>query len=221
MGRDIAGRKPKVILSARWLVLLGLLLIGVSGQRIVSSEFWKAAGISAETVPTGVGVTDKPSAGTQVTVPEPARTSDNRPTFLRIPVLATAAAVGSVGLEPDGTLQVPTAWGDIGWYEYGPRPGEVGAAVLVGHYDSTTGPAVFYQLDKIKKSDMIDVSLADGTVAHFAVDRIQEVSKAAFPVAEVYGKVDRPELRLITCGGDFDRKTHHYLDNMIVYAHVV
>ncbi|WP_322779249.1 class F sortase [Frankia sp. Cas4] len=154
-------------------------------------------------------------------MPEPARTSDNRPTFLRIPVLATAAAVGSVGLEPDGTLQVPTAWGDIGWYEYGPRPGEVGAAVLVGHYDSTTGPAVFYQLDKIKKSDMIDVSLADGTVAHFAVDRIQEVSKATFPVAEVYGKVDRPELRLITCGGDFDRKTHHYVDNMIVFAHAV
>ncbi|WP_239332463.1 class F sortase [Frankia sp. CiP3] len=221
MGRDIAGRKPKVLLSARWLILLGLILIGVSGQRLVSQEFGKDIGIPATTVPTGVVATDKPPAGTSAAVSAPARTADSRPLFLNIPALGTAAAVGPVGLNSDGTLQVPTSWGEIGWYEYGPRPGDVGAAVLVGHYDSTTGPAVFYRLEKIKQNDLVEIKRADGTVVRFVVDRIQEVSKSAFPAADVYGTVDRPELRLITCGGDFNRKTHHYLDNVIVFAHAV
>ncbi|WP_165486018.1 class F sortase [Frankia sp. Cppng1_Ct_nod] len=147
--------------------------------------------------------------------------ADNRPTFLRIPGLGVAAAVGPVGLNADGTLEVPLSWGQVGWYEYGPSPGEVGAAVLVGHYDSTTGPAVFYRIGKLKQSDIIDVNSTNGTVVRFTVDRLQEVSKNAFPETDVYGKVDRPELRLITCGGDFDKKTHHYLDNVIVYAHVI
>ncbi|WP_250287450.1 class F sortase [Frankia sp. CiP1_Cm_nod2] len=143
------------------------------------------------------------------------------PTFLRIPEVGISAPVGPVGLNTDGTLEVPTSWTDVGWYEYGPRPGDVGASVLVGHYDSTTGPAVFYRLDRLRKSDTIEVSRADGTVVRFTVDRIQDVAKDAFPAAEVYGRSDRPELRLITCGGAFDKKTHHYLKNVIVYAHAV
>ncbi|SBW22464.1 peptidase C60 sortase A and B [Candidatus Protofrankia californiensis] len=214
-------RKPGVFRPSRWLVLAGILLIGVSGQKLVSSEYGKLVGVPEVTATTGTGAGSAPSVAAPRDSAATARRQNSQPTFLRIPALGTSAPVGPVGLNADGTLEVPTSWTDVGWYEYGPRPGDVGASVLVGHYDSTTGPAVFYRLEKLKKSDAIEADLTDGTVVRFTVDRIQEVSKDAFPAEEVYGKVDRPELRLITCGGAFDKKTHHYLKNVIVYAHAV
>ncbi|ONH36727.1 class F sortase [Protofrankia sp. BMG5.30] len=214
---------PKIVRPARWLVLVGILLIGVSGQKFVSSEYGKLVGAPDVTATTGTGAGPAPAPA--VAVPQdPAdggRRQNSPPTFLRIPEVGVSAPVGSVGLNADGTLEVPTSWTDVGWYEYGPRPGDIGASVLVGHYDSTTGPAVFYHLDKLRKSDTVEVNRTDGTVVRFTVDRIQEVAKDDFPVAEVYGRVDRPELRLITCGGAFDKKTRHYLKNVIVYAHAV
>ncbi|WP_248840856.1 class F sortase [Frankia sp. AgKG'84/4] len=141
------------------------------------------------------------------------------PNRLRITRLGVDAPVTHLGLAPDGSIEVPTRWGDVGWFDRGPAPGGIGPAVLVGHYDSTTGPAVFYRLGLLVPGDRVEVAGASGTSQAFIVDRSEQVTKATFPTQRVYGPVNRPELRLITCGGAFDYKTHHYLSNLIVYAH--
>lgn len=108
-----------------------------------------------------------------------------------------------------------------GWYTKGGAPGDIAPAVIVGHYDSVNGPAVFYRLAQVLPDAAIQVRRADGSVATFTVDRVRRFSKGKFPTDQVYGAVDRPELRLITCGGSFDHSTGHYRDNYVVFAHMV
>jgi hypothetical protein len=93
--------------------------------------------------------------------------------------------------------------------------------VLVGHYDSTRGPAVFYRLGALLPGDRVEITSAVGATAGFTVDRVERVPKSSFPTDRVYGPIGRPELRLITCGGAFDEERSRYLDNLIVYAHAV
>jgi len=145
------------------------------------------------------------------------------PVQIRIPGIGVNAPVMKVGREADGTVQVPPLEEHnlTGWYEYGPAPGQRGPAVILGHVDSTTGISVFYYLKNMHAGDKVYVTLADGKVAAFAVDGLQRVAKDAFPTASVYGKSGYPSLRLITCGGPFDKATGHYVDNIIVYAHLV
>ena len=128
-----------------------------------------------------------------------------------------------LGRDADGTMQVlPVAAHNLaGWYRYGPSPGQRGPAVILGHVDSATGILVFYYLKNPHARDTVYVTLADGTVARVAVDGLQKVAKDAFPTASVYGRAGYPSLRLITCGGPFDQATGHYVDNIIVYAHLV
>jgi LPXTG-site transpeptidase (sortase) family protein len=144
------------------------------------------------------------------------------PVKIRIPRIGVNAPVMKLGRDADGTVQVPplAAHNLAGWYRYGPSPGQPGPAVILGHVDSTTGISVFYDLKNLHAGDTVDVTLADGTVARFAVDGLQKVAKDAFPTASVYGKSGDPSLRLITCGGPFDQATGHYTDNIIVYAHL-
>jgi LPXTG-site transpeptidase (sortase) family protein len=128
-----------------------------------------------------------------------------------------------VGQNADGTVQVPPLdeHNLTGWYRYGPAPGQRGPAVILGHVDSLTGISVFYYLKDLRAGDRVYVTLADGKVATFAVDGVQKVAKDAFPTASIYGKADYPSLRLVTCGGPFDKATGHYVDNIIVYAHLI
>jgi LPXTG-site transpeptidase (sortase) family protein len=145
------------------------------------------------------------------------------PVQIRIPGIGVDAPVMKVGRDADGTVQVPPLEEHnlTGWYEYGPAPGQRGPAVILGHVDSTTGISVFYYLKNMHVGNKVYVTLADGKVAAFAVDGLQRVAKDAFPTASVYGKSGYPSLRLITCGGPFDEATGHYVDNVIVYAHLV
>ena len=145
------------------------------------------------------------------------------PVEIRIPRIGVNAPVMKVGREADGTVQVPplAEHNLTGWYEYGPAPGQRGPAVILGHVDSAAGISVFYYLKNMHAGDKVYVTLADGKVAAFAVDGLQRVAKDAFPTASVYGKAGYPSLRLITCGGPFDQATGHYVDNIIVYAHLV
>jgi LPXTG-site transpeptidase (sortase) family protein len=145
------------------------------------------------------------------------------PRFVRIPGIGVAAPVMKVGLDADGAVQVPPlgAHNLAGWYRGGPAPGQRGPAVILGHVDSATGISVFYRLRDLHAGDRVYVTRADGSVAAFAVDGLQKVAKDAFPTASVYGQAGYPGLRLITCGGPFDQVTGHYLDNIIVYAHLV
>jgi Sortase domain len=105
-----------------------------------------------------------------------------------------------------------------GWYRLGPRPGERGPAVIVGHVDSREGPAVFFRLGQLRRGDRIVVGQDGGAAAAFAVERVERHPKEALPVARIWNLTGQPVLRLITCGGSFDRSTGHYRDNVIVYA---
>ncbi|MFF5233101.1 class F sortase [Dactylosporangium sp. NPDC000521] len=143
------------------------------------------------------------------------------PVHLEIPAIGVSTALMELGLNPDGTIEVPPlrAKAPAGWYRQLAAPGEVGPAVVLGHVDTRSdGPAVFYQLRELRPGDEVSVRRADGRTAVFGVDRVEEYAKAQFPSDEVYGAVDRPALRLITCGGTFDRLRRSYRGNVVVFA---
>jgi sortase (surface protein transpeptidase) len=141
------------------------------------------------------------------------------PVRLRIPSIGVNTPLERVGLDPDGTIAAPHSYQDAAWYKKGPRPGEPGPAVLLGHVDSkNTGPAVFYQLATLKAGAEVLVDRADGSTVRFRVSGRIQVAKSRFPAARVYGPTGSPSLRLVTCGGSFDTHTGHYRDNVVVTA---
>jgi sortase (surface protein transpeptidase) len=141
-----------------------------------------------------------------------------RPVWLTIPAIGVKAPVITLGLNRDGTLQVPGSTTVAGWYTGSPRPGATGSAVIAGHVDSRSGPGVFFWLRSMHRGDRIYVRRADGTLAVFTVTAVQMYAKSRFPTAAVYGPVPDAELRLITCGGTFDYARGSYLSNVVVYA---
>ena len=158
---------------------------------------------------------DRPVAPT-TTVPVPAGLAE--PVRVAVPSVGIDAGLIPLGLEPDGSLEVPSDYGTAGWYVDGPEPGEPGPAVIAGHVDSHTGPAVFFRLRDVQPGAAIDVTLADGSTQRFAVEAVERHPKGAFPTERVYGPTDGPALRLVTCGGPFDREARSYLDNVVVFA---
>jgi len=117
-----------------------------------------------------------------------------------------------------GSIEVPADFGTAGWFAEGPRPGQPGPAVILGHVDSKAGPGVFYRLAQLPVGADIFVERADGSTIEFRVRSTQHALKAAFPTELVYAPTLEPSLRLVTCGGVFDRAKGSYLDNVIVYA---
>jgi hypothetical protein len=140
------------------------------------------------------------------------------PTRLRVPSLAIDSPLDPLTVDASGALVPPEDWHRAGWFAQGPAPGAQGPAVIAGHLDSRDGPGVFADLARLRAGDQVQVRRADGSSASFVVTRSQVVAKTAFPTAEVYGAVAAPELRLITCGGAFDRRTGHYVDDVVVFA---
>jgi hypothetical protein len=187
------------VIRAALAVLLAVALSGCTAQA------------RAAPVPVAVG---SPAVGSRVAVPsgEPA----GPPTRLRIPAIAVDSPLEPLHLDAHGALTPPT-FPHAGWYADGPAPGDVGPAVLAGHVDSTTGPAVFYRLGALRHGDSVEVQ-RDGQWLSFTVVDVQRYPKNAFPTADVYGPTPDPQLRLITCSGEFDRARHSYLDNTVVYA---
>jgi sortase (surface protein transpeptidase) len=189
-------------------------LVAVWESRISGSPRVRVSG-SLRPTPATVPVGSSANAPTGAPSP-PIRTS--RPVELSIPAIGVRTALVPLGLAADGTLAVPTSFSVAGWYELGPAPGDPGAAVVVGHVDSTSGPAVFYRLGDLAPGELVRVDREDGTDARFRVYAIREFAKSAFPTSLVYGQTQAPELRLITCGGPFDAETGHYMDNVVVFA---
>ena len=150
--------------------------------------------------------------------PAPRERRPSRPVRIEISSIGVDAPIIGLGLNPDRTLEVPTDYGDAGWWTGGPRPGERGPAVIAGHVDSRTGPAVFFRIGELQPGAKIVVVGRDGTRARFSVLGSERYPKARFPTARVYGGTRAATLRLITCSGDFDHATGHYLDNTVVYA---
>ncbi|WP_433376438.1 class F sortase [Actinoplanes sp. CA-142083] len=150
------------------------------------------------------------STRTYDTVAEPVR--------LRIPALEVDSKVQRLGLQRDGSIAVPARTDVAGWYEYGPRPGQPGPAVILGHVDSHTGPGIFIDLYRAKVGTTVRVDRADGSVATFTITKIARVPKVQFPTDLVYAPTLDPTLRLVTCGGSFDRSRRSYRDNVIAFA---
>ena len=140
------------------------------------------------------------------------------PVRVEIPAIVVSSPLVPLGLNPDGTMQVPGDFQVAGWFTGGPQPGQLGPAVIAGHVDSRTGPAVFYRLRDLRPGDQIRVVRADRLVVRFEVESLASYSKQALPDEAVYGATTAPALRLITCAGTFDRARHSYRDNLVVSA---
>jgi len=141
------------------------------------------------------------------------------PVRLRIPAAGVDTELIRLGREKFGTIAVPTDFELAGWYEEGPRPGQPGPAVILGHVDSKAdGPAVFFNLRKLPIGSDVHVDRADGSTVTFRVSGRTQIAKTMFPTELVYGPTLEPSLTLVTCGGVFDRSKHSYVDNVIVYA---
>ena len=123
-----------------------------------------------------------------------------------------------LGLTTAGAMEVPEGATTAGWFTLSPVPGEVGPAVLAAHVNYDKVPGVFARLREMKVGDTAEVTRSDGATVRFTAYRVERFSKSAFPTAEVYGNTDGPELRLVTCGGEFDGASRHYRDNVVVFA---
>ncbi len=143
------------------------------------------------------------------------------PVSVQIPAIGVDSRLLHLGLNRNGTIQVPsltTRAGEAAWFRYSVTPGQIGASVIEGHLDSYGGPAVFFRLGALRPGDRIDVTLADRTTAVFRVTGVRLYSKVRFPASTVYGPARYAALRLITCGGAFDYGTGHYLGSTVVFA---
>jgi len=192
---------------------LGVLLVGCGGHPDAPATGTRPPEPPATSAPSAA--TD-PSASSARAARPLARSV---PVGLRIPAIGVDTPVMPLGLAADGTVQVPpvTAHDRAGWYRYSPTPGQTGPSVILGHVTvGAYGDGVFRHLKDLRRGERIEVRLENGTDAAFAVTDVRTVAKADFPTKEVYGDVDRPELRLITCGGA--RTGDGYRDNVIVFA---
>lgn len=144
------------------------------------------------------------------------------PTRIKIPAIAVDAPFTPLSIGASGRLDAPPPNDKnlVGWFKGGVTPGERGASIVAGHVDTKTGPAVFLQLRFLRPGATVNISRADGTVASFKVDTVETFSKAKFPDKRVYADTPDAQLRLITCGGEYDRKAKDYEDNVVVFAHL-
>jgi sortase (surface protein transpeptidase) len=140
------------------------------------------------------------------------------PVRLRIPAIHVDSPLDLLGRQPDGTIAVPASAAVAGWYDEGPRPGQPGPAVVLGHVDSRKGPGVFFRLVELKPGTLVYVDRADGTSIAFRVQRVSQVPKTSFPTDLVYSPTLEPSLQLVTCGGTFDNHARSYRDNVIAYT---
>jgi Sortase domain len=133
-------------------------------------------------------------------------------TDVRGPVVPTSVDVAT------GELAVPDDPTTVGWYQFGPSPGQPGSAVLAGHLDWHRRPGAFYRLAGISPGTIVTISYTDGSARRFQVVQNQLVPKPSLPLSDVFDRTGPPTLRLITCGGTFDRSTRHYRSNVVVTA---
>ena len=215
----LGGRRGILAAAAAVLAIAGafLLVLGLRGHAGPPQPIQPAVVAAPAPTPSATAVPAAPATDLGPILPA------SEPVALDIPsigVHSTALAALSVGA--DGVLPAPTDYAQPGWYTGGPNPGQLGPAVIAGHVDGPSGPAVFYRLGQLTPGAEVDVTRADGTVATFTIDSVASYAKADFPTSLVYGNTtDRAEIRLITCGGAFDRSTGHYVDNIVAFGHLM
>jgi hypothetical protein len=187
------------------LTLGGAAVIGIAvlAQQHAPSPAASAAGTTGAASVTGLTLRESP------------------PVSVAIPAIGVRSRLLRLGLNPDGTIQVPslaTSANEAAWYKYSVTPGQAGTAVIEGHVDSYQGPAIFFRLGALRPGSQIDVTRADGITAIFRVTGVREYDKDRFPADIIFGPAHYAALRLITCGGAFDTATGHYLSSVVVFA---
>lgn len=162
--------------------------------------------------PAAVHTTTSPAA--------PAGLPRSVPVSIDIPKLGARSSLIQLGLNPDGTVAVPPVSTPMqaGWFDGGPTPGEIGPAVVLGHVDGDHQLGIFFRLHELAPGDQVLITRQDGRTVSFRVTRVDQTAKTTFPTDAVYGNTPDAELRLITCGGSFDRTARSYRDSIIVYA---
>ncbi|WP_257002318.1 class F sortase [Streptomyces sp. WZ.A104] len=198
--------------SRRIAALLTAVALGAAGTAL--------AGCSSEAPPTDSAPTGHVRTAEPKSDPGPkAQAVRQAPTELSIPSIGVRSSLMELGLNADGTVEVPPAEKGMtaGWYTGGSAPGEPGPAVLIGHNDTRFGRAVFHDLKNIRKDAKVLVRDGTGKTLRFRVTAKESVAKKAFPTEKVYGPTKGSTLRLITCDGDFDAEGHP-VDNLIVYG---
>lgn len=168
----------------------------------------------------------QPSESSSRPLPKVGKTlPPSNPIAIDIPSIGVHSVVQRLGLNADGTLEVPAPgprYDEPAWYRYSPTPGALGPSIISGHKDSAkNGPSVFFDLGDLEPGDSVMVTREDGIVANFEVEKVHTYPKDDFPTQLVYGNTDNAALRLITCGGPFDRSSGHYDDNVIVFGSLV
>ncbi len=208
-------------------------------QRVGRQFLWPAAAVglgilliggSLDTSAQGMPTATPPAAAaapTPMSTPTAAEESyaelpPSKPTRLSIPVIGVDAPFTGLSIGTKGQLEAPPADDAnlVGWFKDGVTPGQRGTAIVAGHVDTMTGPAVFAVLSALQKDNKIHIRREDGSTASFVVDSVESFSKADFPNERVYADAPDAQLRLITCGGDYDRKAKDYTENVVVFAHL-
>ena len=209
------------------MVVLGLVITGVvgcagggaEGERVTQAA--PPAARSAVVGATSTRPETGPTRSTEVInfpVGSWRRLPPSPPVRVEIPSIGVSSPLVRLGLKRDRSMEVPGDFQVAGWFTSGPQPGQLGPAVIAGHVDSRTGPAVFYRLRDLRPGDQIRVVRADHRVVRFEVDALASHPKQALPTEAVYGATTAPVLRLITCAGSFDRASGSYRDNLVVSA---
>ncbi|MFI1383650.1 class F sortase [Embleya sp. NPDC020886] len=209
----------KLMLIAATAVLLGVLMI--------KHDLTTDSGPPPQPMPAAAQPSAPPTAASSAS---PGASSAGSPAMrrsppvrIKIPTIKVDAPFIGLNLNGSGVLEVPPPADRnlAGWYADGVTPGARGNAIVLGHVDTMMGPAVFWGLGSLKPGDTVEIARADGSVARFAVDSVEAFPKDAFPDERVYGKTTDAQLRLITCGGVYDKKAKDYKDNVVVFAHLL
>ena len=217
MTRGDGVRRGVVVLS---LVLTGA--AGCAGGGSAGERVSRAASPASRSAVAGSTSARPPASHPTEVIDFPVgswrRLAPSPPVRVEIPAIGVSSSLVRLGLNPDRTMQVPGDFQVAGWFTGGPQPGQLGPAVIAGHVDSRTGPAVFYRLRDLRPGDQIRVVRADRRVVRFEVDSLASYPKRSLPSEAVYGATTAPVLRLITCAGTFDRSSRSYRDNLVVSA---
>jgi hypothetical protein len=185
------------------------------GRPLVALTVLVATALSVPAAPANPA---NPAPQRSLSLSAEARPATPAPVRLRVPAAGVDGPLTGIGLTPSGALVPPAEAATAGWYADGPAPGATGPAVVAGHVDWAGRPGVFARLREISPGDTVLVDRADGSTVGFTVTRVERAAKGEFPTGAVYGPTPDAQLRLITCGGSFDRAAGSYADNVVVYA---
>ncbi len=218
-----ASATAREVASGPWavVVLAVVFLVGIAtGVAVVRPD----RGSSSPPVGKPVGAPGSPQAAD---LPAPSDLPTTQEPQLpvgmsvEIPSIGVQSELIGLHIQPDNSLGVPADFGVAGLWTEGAAPGTPGPAIVVGHVNSVNGPAVFARLHDLQPGASVVIRKADGSALTYAVERSDQYAKSSFPTAVVYGATAAPTLRLITCGGTFDRTRREYTDNVVVFAHLV